>query len=203
MSSDENELKSMYARFWDRYVETWTDTDAHRSGQYRWPGDEWGSAQEWDQNFTRFFVPAGVSTWQRAVEIGQGSGKYTQLVLSRSQARIRCYDVSRQFLKLCGDRLHRMVEQGRLSLNLLAAAGADELWRDLRRCDWARTVDVVYSMDAMVHVDLQYLMVYLITAGLVLKPHGKVILSLADATTDAGFQQLMADTFWAYAAQAS
>ncbi|MGH8542407.1 MAG: hypothetical protein ACREX3_01915 [Gammaproteobacteria bacterium] len=45
----------------------------------------------------------------------------------------------------------------------------------------------------MVHVDLQYLIVYLITAALTLRPGGKLILTLADATCDRGFRKLLTD----------
>ena len=66
---------------------------------------------------------------------------------------------------------------------------------------WAaggREVDAVYSIAAMVHVDLQYLMAYLVTAAAVLRPGGKLTLSLATAATDAGFQKLVEDVgnFW-------
>jgi hypothetical protein len=149
------------------------------------------------------FIPAGVAAWKRAVEIGPGSGKYTEMVLAHSQARICAYDVSNRFLQICADRMRERMNQDRLSLNLLPCSSAEEMLFDLRARGWERTVDAFYSIDAMVHVDLQYLTVYLITAALVLKPGGKLILSLADATTELGFQQLLADSWWAYAAQAS
>jgi hypothetical protein len=55
----------------------------------------------------------------------------------------------------------------------------------------------------MVHVDLQYLIVYLITAGLVLKPGGKVIMTLADVTTDANFNQMLEEISFTFPGQSN
>jgi hypothetical protein len=74
---------------------------------------------------------------------------------------------------------------------------------DLSECGWRRTVDAVFSIDAMVHVDLQYLIVYLITAGLVLKPGGKVIMTLADVTTEANFNQMLDEISFTYPGQSN
>ena len=69
---------------------------------------------------------------------------------------------------------------------------------DLTASGWRREIDAVYSIAAMVHVDLQYLIAYLVTAAAVLRPEGKPILFLATAATDAGFQKLAKDVhnFW-------
>ena len=72
----------MYARYWDRYVEE----DLHKVQAGRddleWPGDEWGTPELWEQYYRSMFVQlGGAETWRRAVEIGQGSGKYTVKVL--------------------------------------------------------------------------------------------------------------------------
>jgi hypothetical protein len=64
--------------------------------------------------------------------------------------------------------------------------------------EWKREVDGFYSVDAMVHVELQYLMAYLITAAAILRPGGKLIRTLASATTDGGFNRLVGDVerYW-------
>ncbi len=59
-----------------------------------WPGDEWGDPAQWERFYQELFVKHGVSDWQKAVEIGQGSGKYTLKVLSNPDVHIRAYDVS-------------------------------------------------------------------------------------------------------------
>ena len=56
-----------------------------------------------------------------------------------------------------------------------------------------RKVDALFSIDAMVHVDLQYLVTYWINAALVLRTGGRVLMTLADPTSEAGFQKLIRD----------
>jgi hypothetical protein len=195
--SDTSDVKSIYGRTWDHYAETWKSAD----GSHRWPGDEWGTAQMWDALYKQLFVPANVSQWQRAVEIGQGSGKYTLKVLEGSAATVRAYDVSAKFLKVCETRCADWINRSRLSLQVLEPGRADYLLDDLEVQGWRRNVDAFFSIDAMVHVDLQYLIVYLMTAALVLKPGGKLILTLADATSELGFRKLLEEVPWTFATQ--
>jgi hypothetical protein len=170
-----------YAGQWDRYVE--------RHSSDEWPGDEWGKPDSWEAVFGELFRPH-VAGWQKAVEIGQGSGKYTLKVLAESEATIRAYDVSERFLEKCAQRCREPIEAGRLSLHRITAEPGQML---SELADWRREIDAFYSIDAMVHVDLQYLIVYLLTAALSLRQGGKLILTLADATTPLGFKKLLAD----------
>lgn len=198
-----NSDKSIYARFWDHYVEWWHENKVSPGGESVWPGDEWGNLASWEKTFKQLFERAGVARWERAVEIGAGSGKYTLRVLGTSRAQVRVYDVSAQFLKVCEERCSEWVQNGRLNLTLLESTSASHMFRDLQACGWQRLVDAFFSIDAMVHVDLQYLVAYLLTAALVLKPGGKLILTLADATTDWGFATLLKDVSWSFALQAN
>jgi cyclopropane fatty-acyl-phospholipid synthase-like methyltransferase len=88
-------------------------------------------------------------------------------------------------------RLAAPIAAGRLIPELLRAQKSSEMYDAIRRRGWLREVDAFYSIDAMVHVDLQYLMAYIATAALALKQGGKLIMTLADATTDAGFRYLI------------
>jgi SAM-dependent methyltransferase len=196
-------FEGIYGRYWDRYVERWADANKRLGEKYQWPGDEWGSPDGWEVLYRELSLPAGMEHWQQAVEIGPGSGKYTLKVLADSQALVRAYDVSTQFLRVCETRCEEWIRQGRLSLHLLSADRPDQMLSNLNHCGWQRNTDAFYSIDAMVHVDLQYLIVYLITAALTLKPGGKLILTLADATRDPGFMKLLKDILWTYPAQRS
>jgi SAM-dependent methyltransferase len=192
MSAEEpNSPLSAAGSFWDRYVDEWEG--AVDAEELEWPGDEWGTPTLWRRSFDGLFVPAGANEWQRAVEVGQGSGKYTMKVLESSQAAVRAYDVSPEFLRTCEERCRAMVESGRLSLHLLDSPDPGQILSELEDCGWRREVDCFYSMDAMVHVDLQVLIVYLITAAAALKPGGKLILTLADVTREAGFERLVSN----------
>jgi SAM-dependent methyltransferase len=185
--------KNIYARQWDAYVNAFAEINSATSRRVDWPGDEWGTPEGWKELYEELFVPAGVKVWQRAVEIGPGSGKYTVKVLADSPAVVRAYDVSAEFLKVCETRCNKAIREDRLSLHLLNSEQPDQMLTDIVNCGWKRTIDAFYSIDSMVHVDLQYLIAYLITAGQVLRPGGKLILTLADATSEAGFRKLVED----------
>jgi SAM-dependent methyltransferase len=181
---------SIYKRHWDRYVEDDLTGKLDRAGD--WPGDEWGDEEAWERTFQTLFEKHGdVGSWRRAVEIGQGSGKYTLKVLRNPDVEVRAYDVSTKFLEVCAERCKEHVDQGRLSLRPLDLGTPGFMLSDL--ADWTRTLDAFYSIDAMVHVDLQYLAAYLVTAAAVLKPGGKLIMSVGSATSEEGFVKLVAD----------
>jgi osmotically-inducible protein OsmY len=197
----ENSSRGIYSKYWDDFISNWHDRPALRASGHQWPGDEWGSPREWEYLFKKMFVPAGVEQWKQAIEIGPGSGKYTLKVLGASPAVVRAYDVSAAYLDVCGTRCRELVDEGRLSLHLLDPKRPDQMVAEAEQAGWLRSVDAVYSIAAMVHVDLQYLTAYLLNAALVLKPEGKLLLTLADATSPGGFAQLVRDIRWAYPAQ--
>lgn len=196
--SEEHGARSLYGTQWDNYVQGWTETEL-KGRKLEWPGDEWGTPATWERVFNRIFVPAGVSEWKRAVEIGPGSGKYTLKVLESSSAELLAYDISPGFLEVCRDRCRSQVEEGRLSLHLLSAAKPpNQILSDLEANGWRGELDAFFSIDAMVHVDLQYLIVYLITAAVALRPGGRLLLTLANVNNEKGFRQLLegATAYW-------
>jgi SAM-dependent methyltransferase len=178
---------SLYREHWDEHVKRWKGTEGQK-----WPGDEWGDPARWEELFRTMFVPFGVARWEQALEIGGGGGKYTEKVLEASPrvTVVNC-DVSQNFLDTCRERLSSHVASKRLQLFLIPGERADELLLEIERRGLVRKLDGFFSIDAMVHVDLQYLIAYLITAALTLKPGGHLILTLADATTDDGFAHLV------------
>ncbi len=191
---------SHYGRYWDYYVDNWEDLHSE-NGRFEWPGDEWGNPLAWERLYRSLFVPARVASWERAVEIGPGSGKFTQKVLKNSSAQVRAYDVSEKFLEVCETRCAEHIGRERLSLHLLGGLEPDEMLSDLLSCGWERRVDAFFSINSMVHVDLQYLVVYLVTAGLTLRPGGKLILTLANVVSDLGFEKLIRDIAWTFPVQ--
>jgi SAM-dependent methyltransferase len=174
-----------YAASWDQYVK---DVKPETG---KWPGDEWSNEEFWQRTFQRLFVEQGAKDWRHCVEIGAGSGKYTQYLLAQSATDIIAFDISTEFLNVLRTRLASPIAAGRLIPELLRAQKSSEMYDVIAQRGWLRQVDAFYSIDAMVHVDLQYLMAYIATAALVLKQGGKLIMNLADATTDLGFEYLV------------
>lgn len=184
--------RSTYARAWDQYIANLHLTEPQRSrAPGYWPGDEWGSPEEWRNLFRNLFEKSGeVATWRRVVEIGAGSGKYTAMTLDAAPCAIRAYDVSAAFLDVLRRRLAAAVTERRLVPVLMTSERADEILDDLDSVGWRRRVDGFFSIDAMVHVDLQHLVAYFMTAALALRPGGRMIMTLGNAGTKAGIDHL-------------
>ncbi len=190
--SKSRETQDTPKSFWDSYVDRWPASHEGRR-DVRWPGDEWQDAEEWDKRFGEMFEPAGVGGWERAVEIGQGSGKYTLKVLESSPAVVRAYDISENFLRTCAERCSQQLRDERLFLRLLDGRSPGQLLADLDACSWRREVDAFFSIDSMVHVNLQNLTPYLITAAISLRVGGKLILTLANVWDPTGYRKLLGD----------
>src|SRR5262249_44491231 len=137
------------------------------------------------------FVEQDAAQWRHCVEIGAGSGKFTQYLLNHSGADIVAFDISAEFLNVLRQRLAEPIAAGRVFPERLLGEKPSEMYQAIERRGWMRAVDAVYSIDAMVHVDLQDLMAYIATAALVLRPGGKLVMNVADATTDIGFRYLL------------
>ena len=193
--------RTMSGRTWDRYLETWGH-EHNAEGKFQWPGDEWGTPETWDDLYRNLFEAAGSPYWRHAVEIGPGSGKYTERLLEGSDAVVRAYDVSADFMEVCARRCAPWIERGRLGLHLLAGVSPAEMLDDIEGAGLRRQVDGFFSIDAMVHVDLQYLVVYCIVAALTLRPGGKLVLTLSNAVSEEGFEKLLHDIAWTYPQQA-
>ncbi len=181
--------RSSYQEVWDDYVE-----DYRKSGDKdKLPGDEWGTPESWTRLFNNLFIPNIERSSTRFVEIGAGAGKYTKLVLDHFRdSSVHTFDVSPKYTDILIDRFQNEISQNRVFTSLI-----DENPKTIRNVltenAWTGKVDCFYSIDAMVHVDLQYLIVYLLTAADVLNPNGTIILTLADATSDRGFKKLVGD----------
>ena len=169
---------------WDFYASA-----VSPSGDY-WPGDEWGNEATWKRNFEVLFLPNGVHEWKRCVEIGPGSGKYTLLVLKNSSAHVIAADISAGYLAHFTARMKAEGLTERVT-EVLLNEEAITLRKHIEHKGWAGSVDCVYSIDAMVHVDLQYLIIYLVTAAHAMKRGGKLVLTLANACSEKGFRKLV------------
>jgi phospholipid N-methyltransferase len=187
---------NIYRRQWDRYAAHWAEfaTERHpdlAKKEGTWPGNEWGTEESWERIFRTMFQDFGVANWKHCAEIGPGAGKYTSFVLRNSACDIIAFDISPEYIKILCERLCQDIEAGRLHPVILEGQHASEMFEQIRERDLVRGLDAVYSIDAMVHVDLQFLMAYLVTAALTLKLGGHLILTLPNALSSAGFESLL------------
>ena len=189
---------SRFGDAWDRYVESFGAKKAAfsaRAGRpIEIPGDEWGDPNGWRRRVAALF---GTRLDARlpilAMEIGPGSGKYTHLFLEAfPQSRIVACDVSVRFLDILRNENAEAIQSHRLIPELLEPQ-LDCLERVAAKHHAMGKVDCIFSIDAMVHVGLQYLVAYWQSALNVLKPDGCVIMGVADATTPEGYEKLMRD----------
>jgi SAM-dependent methyltransferase len=181
------EEKSIYQQHWDFYAE--------RGGQSKtgWPGDEWGTEETWQRLFDQLFVKFEVSKWNNCVEVGCGSGKYTRKVLTASDhVRVIAADISPVYQSYCRERLTQEKLVDRVTFVQLDT-NPNTLMRSIDTAKLRGKLDAFYSIDAMVHVDLQHLLVYLVTAAVALKPSGNMIMTLANSASDLGFEKLVKD----------
>ncbi len=186
--------KQTYGDYWDGYVTDSFPRLRQDNPRLSYPGEEWGNEASWERIFDKIFVPSGVADWDVAIEIGGGGGKYTERVLrANDRVRVFGFDVSRRFLDATGARLSEFVAADRLSLNEIDALAPDAIFAKLESEGLVRKVDAMFSIDAMVHVDLQYLVTYWANAALLLKPGGRVLMTLGDATTGTGLEKIARD----------
>lgn len=159
-----------------------------------WPGDEWADPADWERIFRALLADRLPPSTTRLVEIGQGSGKYSEKVVRHfPAAELLCADVSDAFLQVLAERLAPEVAAGRVEGLLLDQRDPRQLLAAIERRGWLGQLDALYSIDAMVHVDLQIQFAYWLTAAEALRPGGLLALTLADPTTDDGFAKLLAD----------
>lgn len=182
-------MPSYYGQSWDHYVAEVFDTMKREDSVF--PGDEWGTPAWWDICYKRLLERAGAPEWKHVVEIGPGSGKYTALLLERSACSILAFDVSGEFMKILESRLAEFITGKRLQTSLMSCDRADEMLSEIENAGLRGQVDAFVSIDAMVHVDVQYLAAYFTTAAICLRPGGKLVMTLADATSAKGREKLL------------
>jgi len=192
-----------YADDWNEYVRnsnSYSKMEPTNKGRtdLKYPGDEWGTLEEWtaySDKFLKPFLPDDSSGM--AVEIGQGSGKYTLQVIDKTSQMI-CFDVSEEFVKVAKERLTPYVGENKVHFELLKLQNCNEIVDILQRRHLKGKIDLFFSVDSMVHVELHTLIAYFINASQCLKLGGHMTMSVASCTTDAGFARLLDEIPWCY-----
>lgn len=192
-----------YGADWDSYVQNHrhmarAEPTNHGRTDLVYPGDEWGRPEEWRAFAHRFLrpylPPHGGGT---AVELGQGSGKYTLEILDLTR-QVVCFDVSQAFLDVAQQRLAEHIDSGHVALEKLGLKDCNEILHGLAARGLVGHVDLFFSIDAMVHVELHTLFAYLVTASHALKMDGHLVLTVASCTSAGGYQRLIEETPWYY-----
>lgn len=137
--------------------------------RYAWPrgGEEWswtwgGSAGQWYGAILpriHHYLPAAT-----AVEIGPGFGRWTHYLKDRAK-RLVLVELSERCVRACTERFRE-------------AAHVEVYLTDGRSLDMveAGSVDFVFSLDSLVHADLDTMRAYLEALGRVLAPDGVAFL---------------------------
>ena len=122
-----------------------------------------------------------------------GFGEIHDKVLTESPAEIIAADISAGYQQHFRTRLDEVGLSSRVTPVLIDNDSAS-LRKHIESRDWIGTLDAFYSIDAMVHVDLQYLIAYFVTAAYSLRVGGKLVMTVANCCSDLGFQKLISDT---------
>ena len=129
--------------------------------------------------------------WRDICELASGGGRITKSVLQKYPgAKIDCFDISQEFLNQMEKRFAAEIAAHRLRVILLTE-DPQLMYRSLLAASRVGTVDCVFSFDAMVHVELHSIVIYIATAAAVLKSGGLLSMNVADASTEHGFQKLL------------
>jgi cyclopropane fatty-acyl-phospholipid synthase-like methyltransferase len=173
---------------WDHYV-----THTKQTKDYL-PGDEWGEEKRWDMLFKSLLAPAGDSEPVRHfAEIGQGSGKYTKRALSHFDSDVAvCCDVSKEFLRLAEEQLSMEFDCKEIHYEELEQVPLG-LYNSVSKYVNPGELDLLFSMDAMVHVELSVIFTYLVNANYLLREGGTVAMTTANGASSQAMGKIIKD----------
>jgi len=192
-----------YHSDWDTYVENWDfystlEPSNRNRADLVLPGDEWGTKKQWNRITNTYLKPyLPKNSTGIAVEIGQGTGKYTLRVVD-SVSKIVCFDVSKKFIEIAGSKLKDHIKQGKVFLEFLDLYNCYEIRDRLQEHGLIGKVDLFFSIDSMQHVEFHTLFAYFINAAICLKSGGHMVITVASCTNDDGFERLLKEIPWCY-----
>ena len=158
-------------------------------GDYDWSygGDEWTDSAEWKQALVEEVMFAYVQPDSVVVEIGPGSGRWSEH-LQRRARRLILVDVAQPCLDLCRERFAGATN---VELRLTSGNGLDFLSEN--------EIDHIWSFDVFVHINPTDINSYLRSMRRVLKPGGCAVIHHAkEGIGSNGWRSAMTDEFFAY-----
>lgn len=167
---------SDYEQGWDSYSETWESSV--KSNTMHHLGDEWGSPDLTETVLVRFVLPF-LPPDARILEIGCGGGKYSEKLQPLAK-ELTCGDVSQKML----DRTRARVKDAE-NVRYVHLNGIDlEPLQD-------DSMDLVFSFDCFVHIDMEDVYCYLLEIRRVLRAGGVGVLHLANLNSVGGWAKFV------------
>lgn len=178
--------------FFDDYVNRDFPNRRNEKGEaFGWPGDEWANENLRENTYNLLLHYSASNLCQHIVEIGPGSGKYTEMLLDRTAATVTAFELSPALLGSLRDRCVNYVEAGRLSAHGMNWTENDELVAAIG--DKAGSVDLFFAIDVFLMMDFQSVLIHLISAARVLRIGGRFAATFGDADSDSGWSRMLSD----------
>jgi hypothetical protein len=178
--------------FFDDYVHRVFPERRNKAGaDWPWPGDEWVDDGMREETYRRIVAGLPTDRVVQVVEIGPGSGKYTQLLLARTMAEIVAYELSDAFLDVLRQRFPSEIAAGRLSPRPMAWTDNEGLVRDYAAK--LGQADLLFGIDVLYFMDFQSALVYLVSAAAMLRRGGRFYATFAEATSKSGWDRMVRD----------
>ena len=176
--------------FFNRYVgDVFPARRAAAGASWEWPGDEWADDALREATW-RWIADHRPESMTEVVELGPGSGKYTDYILRRTAARVTAYEISDAFIQCLEQRCADFVAAGRLVVRRIDWTDNEGL---LRRQGRSRDVDLMLAIDVLMMMDFQSALVYLVSAAAMLRPGGRLLATFADGSSRSGLDRMMRD----------
>ena len=163
-----NHSEAHDGRSWDKYSDQWGELE--ESGL----GVEWGTGELTLRVFENCLRPL-LGPDKEVLEIGPGGGKYSVLAAPHC-ARLICADVSTQMLSRARKALSDRDNVEMLQLGGVDLAGLPD-----------ESLDLAFSIDVFVHLDLEDVYGYLREFHRVLRPGSPVVLHFASYQSPSGW----------------
>jgi ubiquinone/menaquinone biosynthesis C-methylase UbiE len=171
-------VQTHYEEGWDNYSKSWEASVKQPGMQH--VGDEWGSPALSEDIIHRYVEPY-LKADTKALEIGCGEGKYSEKLAPLCTALI-CADVSGRMIERAKQRLHGFTNIEFAKLNGL----------DLSQFA-SESINLIFSFDCFVHIEIEDVYYYLQEIKRVLKPEGRGLLHFANLNSEEGWHKFITE----------